>query len=293
MVPTRCGSSFTRNCCELNPGFICEIDKFLDSKHIELWYNNTDPVQTIKALRSAHPIFNTSKIYIVFRDPVYRYKSGLWMTASNLLTSTILDENILTRDQIQNEIMNILSSLFRNMDQMLFPQYDLGDVHTTPVLVQSLMAYCSFPDAVSFVYINDFNDHLRNTYGEAFNIPNHEKSDVPVPDNEENFKRMITNALNNSDQKYDFSTWIEPDQIVYDYLSKKHKTIDIFSASSKLIQATSVINAITRFNSVANTSHSCTKYVNTELANHLRDQLDNYGDTMRKLVFDRIWNTKS
>jgi len=288
LVPNRCGSSFTRDCCAINPGFISPLDEYLDSVSISVEYSAANPVNTIRKLRSADQRFNSATVYIVYRNPVYRYKSGLWMTASNLLTSEFLDAANSNELEVQREILNILLSMFSNMENQILPQWDFGDPHTTPVLVQSLMTYCCFPEVTKFVYLNDYADHLTELYGDAFNVPDHNKSDVAVPLHEEHFKRTITAALNKGPAPhYDFYDWLEPDQIVFDYLLD-NKKINTLSANATLLRAINVDNAITRFVDIAATANSCKYYLSKEMVNQLKLQREKYADFVMYLLADRI-----
>lgn len=286
VVPPRCASSFAHNCAQNNPQFLQDIN---DSITDCITHSDNNTVEFIQSCMNIPRLANTKFIF-VFRDPVYRYKSGLWMMIAGLIPDELHDNQEFS-DHRYKLAAYMLDGLIESAHQSVMPQYDFGNDHTKPMVLIHLLTYMCFPDKVSFMYINDFENHLLEVFGPEFVLEHHERSDVQVSYPDDPFVQAVENALDYENNLYDFKAWIEPEVIAFEYLKNNYKNMSPISAMDTLMQAVSCENSVTRFKDIAYVADQAARLVPTPLSENIQEQFKNYGEIAKKISFNNIdWN---
>jgi hypothetical protein len=285
VVPPKCASSFAYKCAHDNPQFLQDINDVI-TENVTHGDNNT--VELIMSCMNIPRLANTKFIF-VFRDPVYRYRSGLWMAVAAMIPEEVLSAAHGDRefsDRLFKQGARMLDVMIDSAHRSLIPQYDFGNSHTTPTVLINLLTYLCFPDKVSFVYINDFEDHLLEVFGPEFVLEHHERTDIKVSYPGDPFMDSVENAMAHQNNLYDFKAWIEPDVIAFDYLKDNYKNISLIPAMDAAIQAVSCENAITRFKDIAYVADLASRFAPAPLKENIEAQLNNYGEIAKKISFN-------
>ena len=220
------------------------------------------------------PEFKNTTVQIVFRNPTVRYKSGLYITSMSYLSDDFL--NTCDNDTLDREINHILLNMAHTYINSTFPQLDFGNVHTMPVLLQALLVHCCFPDRVKFLHISDLTNHMETHHAvEGVDWPQEGRPDTEsAHSTDERRYRILTSVV----PEQDIIDWLEPDNMVYDYVRHNHDNLDTDTAIHTLLATLDIPDSITRHRSIIQTARSAAKLLPHTVAEKIQLQFDNHGN---------------
>lgn len=166
-VPPRCGSSFTKELSDASQGRLTQIN-------FNCLFQKT-----------ATGLFAGKKVYIVYRDPLSRYKSGLSLVMPVILQKLNINQNIFAPDHnIQYNTYEIIKNIINGYHQNITTKkedidtlrgaicltqqnsymfdFTFKDSHCTPVMVLQLFFQSIAEGAdISWLNLRDYSAHMK------------------------------------------------------------------------------------------------------------------------------------
>jgi len=245
-VPLRCGTSFFRDrILRIGPDFRNPADTTLNvgvNPDVIQCTNLEEPYVSIAGgpfsenvgawiytLCTTQEKFKNTRVWILYRDPIVRYKSGLVMALQSYYNANTMDLNVASDEELQP----IINSAKRLIIDSTLPAYNLADSHTTPVMHLQLLLYTMLPGRCKFIHLKELNALATELYDVKFDMDIHNKT-VPNYDAihyyrsnhseiATDFAQRLFDMLSGDDvlfgfprtETYTFRDWLTPDIATY------------------------------------------------------------------------------
>ena len=283
MVPLRCGFYYMSTFAEYNTNDIVKLADCVSDNDALEFFGSLDHVRLLTILFNM-PKFKHTSVCIVFRDPMVRYKSGLYVTAMSCLSENYL--NTCSPHDLDRAVKHSLQNMAHSYVNSIFPQLDFGNVHTMPVLVQALMVYCCFPEKVKFLHISELTPHMETHYAvDGIECPRSGRIDTEVahPTDENRYQRLVDVI-----PSQDIVDWIEPDRIVYDYIRDNYNNLNKVTALQTLMSVLDIPNNISRHKSILLTARSAMALLPDNVKEKIQSQFDDLASSINQKVCKRM-----
>lgn len=169
LVPNRNGSSFLRTHVEEHEEFgfgpLNEYLHTIEDYDFSGGMNSPEKVILLLAQMVKDDRFNNTKIVILYRNPLVRYKSGLGMVLHPKGPSTSLDNIKHGTPEWKTLFANQAKWAIRANIEAITPHYCFNDAHTTPTMHISLLIYMLFFDRTTLLHIKDLTSYALKTWG--------------------------------------------------------------------------------------------------------------------------------
>jgi len=270
IIPNRCGSSFFRDIHQDDPNRkLLDLRDYLDQLDDDVVSHITGFTHEniILALHKMFKLdmFNRTKLFLLYRDPLVRYKSGLKMIMSVKELQTFQPRS--NKDPVNGKLSATfveqrsiaLKHKINAQLENLIPFYCFNDPHTTPYMHATLMMYMIFYSRSTLLHIKDFSRHATAVWN--YQSPKHALHRSKNSERADSDAELCWNVLcerkdfitdseeynNPIPGTYSFYEWLLPDTISYERLNKTGNVTyaeaqNIFMEGLKASQMTIVRN---------------------------------------------------
>ena len=238
VVPNRNGSSFLRTHVEENKEFgfgpLNDHLHSLDDYDFSGGLNSPEKIITLLAQIVKDDKFNNTKIVILYRNPLVRYKSGLHMVLhpkGHLLELGDIKPGTPEWKKLfaAQSMWTVKSSL-----ESITPHYCFNDAHTSPTMHITLLIYMLFFDRTTLLHIKDLTRYALKTWGaqsELVEVMRSKRPEKATPEAEKLYNMICKNNewFTYTDKFYkdpdvrerifSFYEWLQPEMVAYNNIT--------------------------------------------------------------------------
>ena len=278
LVPHRNGSSYFNYLAGIHDSLesLGQSDSRLPMSY---YYNHTISV-LLDVFKLAE--YKDSKILILYRDPLVRYKSGLSLVSAEYIHDIQKKQNAESKPYSDR----LLYTLGCDITGSVFPDFSLRNNHTAPAMVISLLCACVFPDRTGFLHISKLTQYTLANYRILDKQDKKTRADTysagytgaeQASSSAEADFSIVSETWNNKIHRYFIETWLGPERKAYEYIASP----DAHSYENSLAVLSDCLDfamCITKCSSVLANTLASKDLLPPHIAEKIQDNIDCLGD---------------